>query len=156
MKNYIGVKVLQARCMTRGEYNLYRCWTMPEDENPEDAGYLTVHNDGLEQWLPKEAFESTYFEMGNNPSKITPDMVERFLGEAHTSGTLDEKTTMVVADTITGFRQYETSSFVDPENYDEKIGTEICLNKIKDTMWFCLGFVLQWGKKGLRVREDKD
>lgn len=39
MKKYIGTKVIQAKPMTRGDYNIYRGWTIPADENPEDAGY---------------------------------------------------------------------------------------------------------------------
>ena len=29
------------------------------------------------------------------------------------------------------------------ENYDEAMGAEICLEKIKDKVWFLLGFLLQ-------------
>jgi hypothetical protein len=32
--------------MTRGAYNAYRGWTVPEDENPDDAGYLVEYPDG--------------------------------------------------------------------------------------------------------------
>ncbi|WP_195367116.1 hypothetical protein [Lachnospira eligens] len=39
MKNYIGVKVVAAEPMSRGEYNEYRGWKIPSDENPEDEGY---------------------------------------------------------------------------------------------------------------------
>ena len=39
MKNYIGVKVVAAEPMSRGEYNEYRGWKIPSDENQEDEGY---------------------------------------------------------------------------------------------------------------------
>ena len=39
MKDYIGVKVVTAEPMSRGEYNEYRGWKIPSDENPEDEGY---------------------------------------------------------------------------------------------------------------------
>ena len=39
MKDYIGVKVVAAEPMSRGEYNEYRGWKIPSDENPEDEGY---------------------------------------------------------------------------------------------------------------------
>ena len=39
MKDYIGVKVVAAEPMSRGEYNAYRGWKIPSDENPEDEGY---------------------------------------------------------------------------------------------------------------------
>lgn len=46
MKKYIGTKMLEAKQMTRGEYNKYRGWTIPENENPDDEGYLVKYSDG--------------------------------------------------------------------------------------------------------------
>ena len=43
--------------MTRGEYNTYRGWAIPENENPADEGYLVVYPDGYESWCPKAQFE---------------------------------------------------------------------------------------------------
>ena len=40
MEKYVGTKAIEARPMTRGDYNNYRVWQIPVDENPEDAGYL--------------------------------------------------------------------------------------------------------------------
>ena len=36
MKTYIGVKKIEAEPMTRGDYNTYRGWQIPTDENPDD------------------------------------------------------------------------------------------------------------------------
>ena len=44
MKDYIGVKVVAAEPMSRGEYNEYRGWKIPSDENPEDEGYHIRNN----------------------------------------------------------------------------------------------------------------
>ena len=41
-KIYIGVKVIDAKPMTRLEYNQFRGWSLPDNENGEDPGYL-VH-----------------------------------------------------------------------------------------------------------------
>ena len=61
MEKYIGTKMLQARPMTRGAYNVYRGWTIPANENPEDEGYLvSYYPDGYESWSPKEVFEEAY------------------------------------------------------------------------------------------------
>ena len=57
---YIGVKLIKARPMTRGQYNFYRGWTIPEGENPMDKGYLVVYPDGYESWSPLEVFEEAY------------------------------------------------------------------------------------------------
>lgn len=70
MKTYQGTKVLDARPMSRGEYNAYRGWQMPEGENATDAGYLVEYRDGGKandsrhvgyiSWSPADVFERTY------------------------------------------------------------------------------------------------
>ena len=39
MKQYIGIKVVAARPMTRGDYNIFRGWQIPADEDPADNSY---------------------------------------------------------------------------------------------------------------------
>ena len=55
--NYIRCHRVKARPMTRGDYNAYRGWTMPANENAADEGYLVVYPDGYESWCPKAQFE---------------------------------------------------------------------------------------------------
>ncbi|MBQ2045541.1 MAG: DUF2829 domain-containing protein [Bacteroidaceae bacterium] len=62
MKQYIGTKVIEARPMNRGEYNEYRGWPIPANENPADEGYLVKYPDGYESWSPKAVFEEAYRE----------------------------------------------------------------------------------------------
>ena len=62
MKKYIGTKMIEAGEMNRGDYNEYRGWTAPADENPEDEGYLVRYSDGYESWSPKKQFEEAYRE----------------------------------------------------------------------------------------------
>lgn len=87
MKTYVGVKVIQSKPMTRGEYNTYRGWNTPENENPEDEGYLVKYPDGYESWSPKKQFEEAYLEVGANPlfDTVVPmrsaDYKERFKAE---------------------------------------------------------------------------
>ena len=50
----------------------------------------------------------------------------------------------------TGFTEFATSACVDPKNYSEEIGGDICVGKINDRLWGFLGFMLQWAKFGLR------
>lgn len=65
MKQYIGTKLIEAKEMNRGDYNVYRGWTIPENENPADEGYLVKHSDGYESWSPKMQFEEAYRESNN-------------------------------------------------------------------------------------------
>jgi len=72
MKQYIGVKVINAKPMTRLEYNCFRGWDVPADENPDDEGFLVEYTDGGKantkefegyvSWSPKEVFEKAYFQ----------------------------------------------------------------------------------------------
>jgi len=130
---YIGVKIVIA-------------W--PEDKNGKQ-GYAVRYEDGYESWSPADVFERAYFPMGNDRSRVTEQMVESFV-TVPTIRKIDEKTALVSSDLITGFVQHETSSCVDPANFDEQIGMEIGLKRIKDSVWKCLGFVVQWGRFGLK------
>lgn len=72
MKNYIGTKLIKAMPMTRKEYNDFRGWQLPADENGEDEGYLVEYLDGGKpnttqfagyiSWSPKEQFDNAYRE----------------------------------------------------------------------------------------------
>ncbi len=87
MNKFIGTKQIEAEPMTRGEYNRYRGWTIPANENPEDEGYLVKYNDGYISWSPKKQFEEAYSEIGKNPLYETTllmksnDFRERFQAE---------------------------------------------------------------------------
>lgn len=65
MKHYIGTKLVNAKTMNRGEYNRYRGWQIPADENPEDEGYFVKYSDGYESWSPAKQFEEAYCECNN-------------------------------------------------------------------------------------------
>lgn len=54
MKKYVGVKLIEAKPMTRGDYNNYRGWTIPKDEDPKDEGYLVKYSNDYESWSPKK------------------------------------------------------------------------------------------------------
>lgn len=62
LAKYIGTKLIKAKPMTRGEYNEYRGWKIPENENPQDEGYLVVYVDSNDyvSWSPKDVFERAY------------------------------------------------------------------------------------------------
>ena len=70
MTLYIGTKLIRAQAMSRAEYNAYRGWTVPADENGEDAGYLVEYLDGGQSnhpnhvgyisWSPADVFDRAY------------------------------------------------------------------------------------------------
>lgn len=67
MRQYIGTKIVIATAMTRAEYNIYRGWKLPVNEEEGDAGYLIEYQDGGKpnddrhvgyiSWSPAEQFE---------------------------------------------------------------------------------------------------
>lgn len=130
---YIGVKIITA-------------WPEEKDGKP---GYAVKYEDGYVSWSPADVFEKAYYPMGHDSTKVSKEMVAGFVKSISVKK-LDEKTTLLSADLTTGFVQHETSSCVDPANYDEKIGKAICMERVENTLWKCLGFVVQWGRFGLR------
>ena len=75
MKTYIGTKIIKARPMTRAEYNVYRGWELPTDENGADEGYLVEYidggqanhplHDGYISWSPADVFARAYRTVEN-------------------------------------------------------------------------------------------
>ena len=75
MQTYIGTKVINAKPMNRQEYNDFRGWELPSDEDGSDEGYLVEYVDGgqanTEQyagyvsWSPKDVFERAYNPNGS-------------------------------------------------------------------------------------------
>lgn len=69
-RTFIGTKLVQGWSMDRAAYNDYRGWTVPENENGADEGYLVEYLDGGKandprhpgyiSWSPKEQFDAAY------------------------------------------------------------------------------------------------
>lgn len=73
-KQYVGVKVVVAKPMTRGDYNDYRGWQIPTNENPADEGYVVEYDHGYISWCPKEVFEKHNYELtGHETFDVYPD-----------------------------------------------------------------------------------
>lgn len=60
METYVGTKILSAKPMSLGEYNIFRGWTIPEDEDPNKLGYLVQYEDGYKSWSPESTFDGAY------------------------------------------------------------------------------------------------
>ena len=67
---HVGTKEIFAVPMSRAEYNLYRGWELPADEDGSDVGYLVEYRDGGKanveghpgyvSWSPKDVFDKAY------------------------------------------------------------------------------------------------
>lgn len=75
MNTYIGTKLIQAQPMNRADYNTYRGWVLPDNEEGADEGYLVEYLDGGKSndsrhagyisWSPKAQFEAAYLAIGD-------------------------------------------------------------------------------------------
>ena len=138
LKTYIGIKKIHAQ---------------PEERNGI-PGYTVVYSDGYKSWSPKHAFEAAYFPI-EKANLLTSNDIDRMIeaGDVFID-TIGEKTTLVRIVLPTGFELVEASTCVDPANYSEEYGAQICMEKIKDRLWNLMGFVLQWAHTGLKAKEE--
>lgn len=76
--------------------------------------------------------------------KVTKEQIDTILSASKIEGLkIGEKTTVVCATLPSGFEIVESSSCVDPANYDHEIGKQICMKRIEDKMWMLEGYCLQ-------------
>ncbi len=75
---------------------------------------------------------------------VTAEMIEKIIkdGEFEVC-TIGNKTTLVAFTTKEGFVITESSSCVDPANYDIEMGKDICISHIKNKLWELEGYRLQ-------------
>ena len=141
MKSYIGSKLVKAE---------------PQEKDGKE-GYRVVYEDGYESWSPNDVFEKAYLEVTSNPnrpSKVSIDqqMVKDFIASVDSMKSGD-KTTIVRVTLKNGFEIVETSACVDKANYDQELGTKICMKRIEDKVWELLGFLLQTAYMGVNKGE---
>jgi hypothetical protein len=73
MKKFLGLKVINAKPMNRLDYNIFRGWDLPEDEDGTDEGMLVEYVDGGKantedfsgyvSWSPIDVFKNAYREI---------------------------------------------------------------------------------------------
>lgn len=91
MPLYQGTKQLRAKPMTKGEYNAYRGWQAPVNEDMAEPGFLVEYQDGGKSndsrhagyisWSPADVFEKTY-----RPADTFQDRVRLELAELQDKG----------------------------------------------------------------------
>ena len=157
MERYVGTKQINARPMTKLEYNQLRGWAIPASENPDEEGYLVEyvkggksnHPDyaGYISWSPKDVFEESYQPLGN---RVHPAGIDELFNS------LTFKYERVGDTTVTGcwaflpdgFQVgYGESACVDPANYNENVGRGIakdnCEVVARNKLWELEGYLLR-------------
>lgn len=77
--------------------------------------------------------------------KVTPEEVKENMQDVivRTLDDFGKPCTYVTVRMKNGFTLRESTTCVDPANYNEEVGKQICLKKIEDKVWFLLGYALQ-------------
>lgn len=155
MKYAIGCKMVKFEEKTYGEYTKNKYGeNKPMSDLPDDSQGYEVHyvdqTPPYVSWTPKEVFERFYYPIESEDGSIlNSNDIDRFFWIEKSERLKDQKTTFVKGNTLTGFVQYDTSSCVDPKNYNQKFGENKAALRIKDKIYFGMGFVLQWARFGL-------
>ena len=86
-QKYVGTKLINAEPMTRAEYNVFRGWELPADENGDDEGYLVEYMDGGKpnttthagyvSWSPKEQFDNAYRKTTGMPFGMAVEAMKK-------------------------------------------------------------------------------
>ena len=109
---FIGTKSVLATTMTRGEYNEYRGWTIPENEDPTEQGYLVEYVDGGKpnddrhkgyiSWSPRDVFEQSYHQAQTPQDRVR----------------LEQRDLYDKLDKLENFLDKGQPSFIDDEQWD--------------------------------------
>jgi len=151
MSKFMGVSVVEAELCTWKEFVLKQNPSRT-DELDEQLGYLVTHTDDegeYDSWQDKESFEAKYPMQIGDANSITKELVESVVEKWEHTIVNDinghPKTVIVMCRLKNGFTIVESSSCVDPKNFDVNIGIECCMDRIENKLWELLGFVLQCG-----------
>ena len=121
-----------------------------------DFCYMTENGD-VEGVASQEMFDK-YFEMYDKPKKpevsdvdagfmwgaVTSDAIDAIIEDSEISvATAFDKCTIVACRLPNGFVIVESAACVDPDNYDEEIGVEACMERIYDKVWELEGYRTQ-------------
>ena len=76
MKNYVGTEFIEAREMTKREYNDRKGWRL-SGKSAEGEGYFVKYSDGHESWSPKDVFEDAYKECNGMTFGIAVELLKK-------------------------------------------------------------------------------
>lgn len=76
-------------------------------------------------------------------NSVTEDQIDELLWASTVSvSKVGDNTTLVFCTLPCGWRFVESSSCVDPDNYDHELGKNICMKRIKEKLWELEGYRL--------------
>lgn len=74
---------------------------------------------------------------------VTQEQINNLIADSDIKvSTVFDKVTVVSLKLPSGFVVTESSACVDPANYDESLGRELCLQRIENKLWELEGYVL--------------
>ena len=80
--------------------------------------------------------------MLNEKNFVPNEYIEEIIENAPTQVfTAFDNCTVVVMKMPNGFTVVESSGCIDPANYSEAIGAEICMKRIRDKVWMLEGYI---------------
>lgn len=130
MKTYVSRKTVKAKPMTRQEYNDFRGWDLPKDEDGNDKGYLVEYSDGGKpntphyagyvSWSPAEQFE--------NASQIAETPQDRVIGE--------REEVMERLEKLTAFLAKGRPSFISKDEWDSLFDQRIAMTEYHDILTY--------------------
>ena len=98
-----------------------------------------------------------YVEEKIKINTVSDELIEHLLSISEIkTETVFDKCTVVSVKLPSGFVIVESSACVDSVNYNEKIGKNICMNKIRDKLYELEGYKLQMELKELKSGGDAD
>ena len=145
-KQFLITEVVEAEEMSLSDY--YQSEGLGNYfDNADKRVYRIVHSDESVSMLPKNRFLGQAYEIKNN--SIPEKLVEDFIVEKniYTKTMFGKKTTVMEYKLANGFTGIESTSSVDDKNYSEEIGTNILLERVKNQIWYGLGFALGMAEK---------
>lgn len=149
MENYMGCKMVKAEPAYNVDGKIYTMNEPVPRAMSRKEGYKVVYVDGYESWSPKEVFEKAYMKVGDK-NTITEELIDSFIKDVQVIASGKSVITKVTL--VNGFEMFESSSCVDPQNFNVEIGKENCLKKVKSRLWELLGFMLQTAINGVKEK----
>lgn len=159
---FLRCNLVEGTPMTRGAYNKHRGWKVPANENPKDEGFLVTYPDGYESWCPKARFLEQSFPLHSKKGDVIdardiPAWQITGLDLVTTISAGEKKpVTLLQRRHPTGFVEHESATCVNPENYSEMQGAQICAERIDNKLWNYLGFMLAWARNGIHEYKPQE